>query len=93
MIATQNTPLSGKKPMGMSKVSFYHRNNRSMLAERGLVSISKQEPPKSEDNRASTFSTITKTQERQIKAKQNLESLAQRDADRLNHMALNSVKK
>jgi len=25
----------------MPKVTFYHRNNRSMLAERGLVSMSK----------------------------------------------------
>ena len=55
--------------------------------------MSKTEPMRSEDNRASNYSTITKTQERQLKAKQNLETLAQRDAERLNHMALNSVKK
>ena len=41
MIANSSTPhQSGKKMTGMPKVSFYHRNNRSMLAERGLVSIS-----------------------------------------------------
>ena len=53
MIATSNTPMmSGKKQVGMPKVTFYQRNNRSMLAERGLVSMSKTEIPKSEDNRS-----------------------------------------
>jgi hypothetical protein len=55
-------------------VSFYHRNNRSLLAERGLSTIAK-ETPKLEGV------TITKTQERQIKARQNLETLAQKDAE------------
>lgn len=56
-----STPQQGKKPTGLSKVSFYHRNNRSMLAERGLISISKNETVKSEDNRSSAYSTLTKT--------------------------------
>jgi hypothetical protein len=61
MLATQHTPQpSNKKVPGASKVSFYHRNNRSMLAERGLATIS-NEPKKSEDLRSTT---ISKTQER-----------------------------
>lgn len=77
MLSTQQSPLStGRKMPGISKVTFYQRNNRSMLAERGLTTLSK-EPYKSEDLRSTTISKIT---ERQMKARQNLESLAQRDA-------------
>jgi hypothetical protein len=61
MLATQKTPQpSSKKLPGSSKVSFYHRNNRSMLAERGLATITKDNY-KQEDVRATT---ISKTQER-----------------------------
>ena len=57
MLATQQTPqpTPNKKVSGNSKVSFYHRNNRSMLAERGLATISK-ESHRSEDLRSTTIS-------------------------------------